>query len=443
MQVSQSSKGRFVSSHLLHRGRTALVGVALAGAVWAAPRLQDGGSVERYVRAKQGATVRVFQDRNAKAVTTLGAGDLLRVHRSDEFELPDGRRLVWYQVSSPRGFPVWVYGEFLTPTSTSSVYSVSGNGVHMRPMPESSIASYPLSTTLRAGEQVEFIERANPSLPLAKDWVKVWSPPTARAWIDASQTSPESDVEAGRKAWAAALRELPRAAVVQASVAPGVRSAESGRSSSQAQSAEAKVEKVPAKPKAKVPEEAYRSLNYGNTLLENARKKGDQATEADFQPAIRAYEVVLGMAPKGSAVAETAQRQLELAQTCQELAGLREKLSSEEQRRVAERQRLIEEQRTEQLRDTASWGRFTGRGWVEKVREGRETRYYLRWSGEIVYEIECRSGRYDLDTFVGYQIGVIGSTTRVHTLSTDEKVGEVAKLDVSRIEVIDGGRSGS
>jgi len=35
-----------------------------------------------------------------------------------------------------------------------------------------------------------------------------------------------------------------------------------------------------------IPEEAYRSLNYGNTLLSTAIKKGPAAAEADFDNAV-------------------------------------------------------------------------------------------------------------------------------------------------------------
>ena len=409
---------------------TRLLGMGLMAlsTVTAQAQAQDA---ETYVRANEGAQVRVFQDMNARAIGAMAGGDILRVHRSDVFDLPDGRRLTWHEVSSPKGFPVWVYGEYLSATEAEGVYAVTGNAVRMRPMPESSIASYPLRTTLQSGERVMMIERGDATAPLSTDWVKVWSPASARAWINAMETTPEPDSAAGKASWAETVRVLPSAPVMDATEKVEFSSSEAAPEA---------VEPDETAPDPQVPAEAYRSLNYGNTLLENARKKGKAATEADFQPAIRAYDVVIDMTSAQSQVAMTASRQRELALMLQEVAALRDDLNHSERYNKERLRELQEQQREEQVAGTTSWGRFTGRGWVESSRDGKEVRWYLRWAGDVVYEIDCGSGRYNLGMFEGYQVGVSGTTMRAATLSTDEMIGHVAMLDVSRIEVIDGGR---
>ena len=407
---------------VIRGGARGLLGAGLLALTSTGLQAQD---TETYVRAAEGAQVRVFQDANAKALGPLAAGDLLRVHRSDVFDLPDGRKLTWHEVSSPRGFPVWVFGEYLAATGAEGVSAVTGNGVRMRPMPESSISSYPLRTTLSSGDRVQVIETSG-------DWVKVWSPPTAMAWVNASETTPERDVAGARSAWAKDLRVLANAPIAAEKTTGGATKTPTPSEQPAKDDTAAKDPRVPG--------EAYRSLNYGNTLLENARKKGKAATEADFQPAIRAYDVVLDMAPKGTQVADTASRQKELAMMLQQVAALRDDLNQTERENEARLRKLREEQYEDAVADTISWGRFTGRGWVESVRKGKEVRWYLRWAGDIVYEVECGSGRYDMSMFEGYQIGVVGSMTRAASSSTEEAVGEVAMLDISSIEVIDGGR---
>ena len=38
--------------------------------------------------------------------------------------------------------------------------------------------------------------------------------------------------------------------------------------------------------------------------------------------------------------------------------------------------------------------------------------------GEVVFEISCDSGRYDLDLFQGYELGVRGTTLRAASMAT-------------------------
>jgi hypothetical protein len=196
---------------------------------------------------------------------------------------------------------------------------------------------------------------------------------------------------------------------------------------------------APASAARAVPEEAYKSLAFGNTLLNKALALGDAAIESDFDAAIRAYKIVLDIAPGGTQVAVNATRQLLTAETHATAASVRKGIEDVDARRIQQREDLQEEQDRVALRDTAHWGRFIGRGWVESKSVGEQVTWYLNWGGEIRYEIECQSGRYDLALFEGYEVGVRGSTIREQSMATEEQNELVALLDVTRLEVISAG----
>jgi hypothetical protein len=105
-----------------------------------------------------------------------------------------------------------------------------------------------------------------------------------------------------------------------------------------------------------------------------------------------------------------------------------------QQKMVAE---WAEAKRQEELRNTELMGRFMGRGWVRKTGRGDDARYFLYWD-DTIQEIRCESGRYNLDLFLGYELGVRGMILRAASMATDDMPAEVSLLDVSRLEVISG-----
>ena len=385
--------------------------------------LAQEASEVQYVRVTEGATVRNFQDQQGKPVGSLKAGDLLRVHSSS---------VGFYEVSSPSGFPVWVYGEFLARTGIENVLQVTGSGVRMRPLPNSSIESYPLATKLSRGDLVELIKRSNPEADLAGDWVQVWSTPSARGWVAEGEVHVESDLTAAQAGWGKGLRNLTYKAYAPQDKKANTEAAPP--ENNQADNADSGAGKD-------IPQEAFRSLAYGNTLLGNALKKGRDAEQGDFDRAIAAYEVVLGMAPEDSMVSRTAEEKLKEAKTHQTLAAVREELRTAELRQAEMLRIWRDEQKKKELERTSHWGRFSGRGWVERQTEGPEVHYYLRWGGEVVFEIACTSGRYDLGVFEGYEVGVRATTLRERTMGLDGADDAPALLDISRLEVISGSSS--
>jgi hypothetical protein len=186
-----------------------------------------------------------------------------------------------------------------------------------------------------------------------------------------------------------------------------------------------------------IPEEAYRSLAYGKTLLKGALQKGRDAVEADFESSIRAFNTVLKMVPESSLVASEANSKLMEAKAYQTSAATRATLAAVEQRQEEMVAEWAEAKRREELRSSDLMGRFMGRGWVKKTGRREGARYFMHWD-DTIQEISCESGRYDLDLFVGYELGVRGMILRAASMATDDMPAEVSLLDVSRLEVISG-----
>jgi hypothetical protein len=359
---------------------------------------------------------------------TLEEGALLRVYEES---------VGFYEVARPEGFPVWVYGQYLAPTQVEGVLSVTGNGVRMRPLPSSEVSSFPISAKLQIGDRVRLLERANPSLPLGEDWVRVQSPPRARGWVRTGQVVGEPDLAAARGQWQSSLIVLPSAPKPAPSPAAQPRQADAERQTPTTTAAGGAAAGAAAS--GAVPDEAHRSLRYGESLLDAAIKKGETASSTDFDKPIHAFEVVMELAPADSVVYEEAARRRKEAQAYQQIAAVREGLKAADVQRAELRRELERERAREELKDTAHWGRFMGRGNVESRKIRGETRWFLRWGGAVTFEITCQSGRYDLAVFEGCEIGVKGSTLRSATLATDDAEAQVALLDVTRVEVISGG----
>ena len=125
---------------------------------------------------------------------------------------------------------------------------------------------------------------------------------------------------------------------------------------------------------------------------------------------------------------------LKLLGAIQEAKALESDLESEKTRRTEDlltRQRRIWEE--SRKRDPLI-GRYDARGVLErKSRAGEPHRYVLRWGPDLVCEVRCESGRYDLDLFAGYELGLKGLLTYS---SPDALLVERPVLEVGRIEVL-------
>ncbi|MEO0661336.1 MAG: SH3 domain-containing protein, partial [Planctomycetota bacterium] len=332
---------------------------------------------------------------------------------------------VFSEVEVAGGFPVWVYGKYLQPSAVEDVMLVTGSRVNMRPLPNSTPASMPLLTKLDAGERVRFIERANKSVALGEDWVRIQAPSNAKAWLRTDALEPVPDAGKASAVWLDSTEPLP--AVQPRRVAPA-----SAPKSRQQTSARPRTQDAP-----RVAPAVLQKLVAADEAFDAASALKTPSVEA-WSDVVDAYGVVLDQAPFGSVTREKAEDRLEQARVQMEFVSLREEFAVSKQRSDAEIRRIDRMLEARQKRKTARWGRYEERGWIEARPTGSESRWYLVFGGETVAEVRCLSGRYDLDVFEGYEIGVIGREIAPVVRATATSLPEARVVDAQRIEVISG-----
>lgn len=382
----------------------------------AAPPFAQDANAPQYVRVGAGgARLTNLADREAQSVLQAPQGTLLRVH---------GKSGDFLEVSTPGGLRVWVFGEYVKPASEMGRVEIVANGVRMRPLPEATDSAFPLGQALAKGETLLYIGRADGSKPMTEDWIQVVSPSTARAWIPAERTTPLAAGEDGAQLWEAA--RLRMEAEIQPREVPGTgASAKDGAKPAPKDGAkEASTDKVEKPAKSAAPAKGNTdSFGAAEKMMEDAKA----AAKPNWSAVKTAYQRVIQETPSGPA-ADAARKRLQEIDARMELAALHEQAQTAEQRR---QEALVE--KTRELRDASLhndplWGRFQARGWVEKDGD----RYIVRWANKNRSELACSSKRYDLETLVGYEVGVIGVTRRA---AGSDQLG---MLDAQRIEVLSG-----
>ena len=386
-------------------------------------RVQDDEAF--FVRAGEaGANVMNFQDENASVVRRAEAGTLMRVRKTD---------VGFQNVEVAGGLQVWVHGKFLEATAATDVLRCAAWGVLMRPGPDSTVEYMPITVKLQRGDLVRKIELSDPTLPMDKTWVKVWSPPHARGWVKQSETVKVSDEAAAKSEW----EQLSAAALLGSTSGSVSDAAAPTPKSGAGQAPVANVAGAQDPGSVATRSETADALARADQLYEAA-----QASESGFGPVVAAYEGVLAGAAAGSTTYGVVEQRLKEARLHHEI----EQLEAD-----ARAQRLAEEKKLEQLRreresqdlkETAHWGRFTERGWVHAQKIAGEKRYFLEWSGETIAEIRCSTGRYDLSVLEDFEIGLKGvllraaMPARTATFNSEAIGAEPKLLDVTRVEVI-------
>lgn len=375
------------------------------------------GALPRYVKAVQGAKVRNFQDLQGLAFHTLAGGELLQVHSQSRGAVR------FYEVSAPAGFPVWVFGKYLQETGAEDVMRVTGSHINMRPRPDSSAASMPLRARLMTGDKVAYVSRRDPALALTQDWVKIWSPESARAWVRVEDTEPVDSPTAAAAEYASRKRVLKNKPL--ASKGGGVVAAS-----------------VPKPRIPEVSEAAIAALKAADAEFEQVTQAGP-ATPAQLGQIEAAYGKVLSLAPSGSHTYKLAQQQLERVTIQRSLADLRAEMAAAKEANTKRLDELVLENSRAELKKTTSWGRFHARGWLEREEPTKdEPRFYLRWDGERKAEVVCGQGRYDLESYVGFQLGVQGHTRRPAQPASLNGPAEPQVLDIYKLEVVAGSSKG-
>jgi hypothetical protein len=380
---------------------------------------QGNDAPARYARVSAaGARVLNLNDANAAEVHRPSKGSLLAVYRETD---------AWLEVEAPGGFAVWVFGRFLGETAEPDVYRVNGDGVNLRPQPSRGVTNFPLGQQLYTGDQVRVIERADPTLPLKEDWVRIWSPPGVRGWIARDAVSDLAPGEEGAALWKTALAGLP-SAPARADAARLAKEAAAGAQGRDGASSTAANSPAPAPERSAETKAFDGALDAAVTRMEDERNR----PEPDWSSVRALFTEAERQAPTGAERLQVRQGLQTLA-ALEEASALRARLEQEKVNRAEAVHRERDRVQAESREKDPLGGVFLARGGLERRIEGvgdaQSKRYFLRFGTGVGAEIVCVSGRYDLDLYVGYQIGVRG-------LEIAPASGESPRqIEVSRLEV--------
>lgn len=396
----------------------------------AAPQEGTPARVRYLAAGAKGAKARNLPDAGAQVVLDVAAGSVLAVY---------GERAGWSEVEAPGGFKVWVFGEYVKSSSETGVLEVSASGVNQRPLPSSGAEAYPLKPVLARGARLRFIARQDESKLLAEDWIQVYSAPGTRAWVLTSELEALGAGQDGAALWAKAVVEAsqrPAVAVPGAALTVGAAGAAKKGSGDAALEAAAGGS---GKGTQASPDKAREMIRTADKKLDGERAKLKTGGEPDFAAVRRIYEEAVLYAGADPDLADTLKNRLAEVDTLSDAYTLRREMEgklAETEVARAERERKVKEAAA--VRDIFA-GRFDSRGWVEKVTfAGQPTSYRLRYGGQVVAEIVCNSGRYDLDVFLNYDVGVNGLELRREQPGTTGIATTPRVIDVRRIEVISG-----
>jgi hypothetical protein len=400
---------------------TALALTTAASFVPAAAQESTATAATRYVRTgDSGGKLRNLASPVGEVVLDLKPGALLAVR---------AERSGWLEVEPASGMKVWVYGTYLKKTSTPGVAEVNANSVRMRPLPSSDEKSFPLPMKLDKGERVRVVARADSTKPVEEDWVRIWSPAGATAWIEARETKALATGEDARAAWASEIKAAQAAMPVVDVFGGGEAAAAVPAAAGAGAKAAAKEAGTKTEPRTQA---AYDKLAEGEKLLKEAQAR----STPDYTAAKAAFAAAIAQSPE-TAAADSARQRLEeisIREEIQRLKADKDKLQSERADKLAEAEARLAEVAALQ---SPLRGKFQARGWLEKhVQAGMPNRYWVSWGGREVAEIACGNGRYELESFVGCEIGVVGVMQRAAVAATEDKPGTPAKVDATRIEVI-------
>jgi len=366
---------------------------ALVATLAASPANAQNEETKYCVAGSGGVTIRNVRDDSGIPVGKFGEGAVLLVH-----ETMGG----WTQVEPAGGLTCWVFGAYLKETETSGRYTVTGNGVNMRPMASTGAESFPMMQKLYSGDMVRMVSRKDPSVSFEKDWIQIRTPQGVHGWTKTSALKPASDPAQAEATWRGEWAEIHEAM---------------GAS-----------EKTATAAKDEKPTKAD-SATEGD--LVRARKMMNESPPR-YAEAKAIYSAVLAKAPSGSPVAISAKNGLIQADAYASIEELQRKLEKERvdrAQRESDRQAELDRRVSE---DTPLKGRYDARGWVESrpLPDGGMG-WYLRFGGKDSCRVECTSGRYDISMFEGYEVGVAGRMT-------NEAGAAQVSCDMRSIEVLSG-----
>ncbi len=371
-----------------------------------APEKRDTSQAEevgstRFARVgDKTAALRNVPDTNGRVLLDVQEGALVRVH---------GEHSGWVKVEVRGGFTAWVHSEYVTATDVADVVEITRNGVNVRALPSSGVNNFPVGQ-LYAGDRVRTLPTPLEFTEEARGWTHIWSPPGFWAWIRAKSLVDLAPGEDGLALWNRARDPL----VVARDASTGANTG------------------APASEPALRAQATREALGRAHAAFD--REKA--SAKPDFGLVRIAYGAVLELSPEPT-VARLVEARLEAVAALEATASLRADI---EAARDAERTRLREEGdrirmdiADEARRKDPYRHRFDERGLLERRTFGDQTRYFLRWAGRDVCEIVCTRGRYDLDLFLGFDVGVRGEILPLPPGAGGDRM-EI--MDLARIEIL-------
>ncbi len=379
------------------------IGASLFCADSSAAAAQSPGDELPQARTTEEVILRNLADPDGTETMRLPMGVPVRVHRTQG---------PWSLVEPPGGVTAWISGRYLRALELPGLYEVTRNAINLRPLPKSDLSSYPLPVRLQAGDQVFLVNRSDESKPLSEDWVRVRAPRGVPAWARTQDLALlESAVD--EELWQTWVDRLAGAAL---SRQPGAGSGAGGQAGPGTTPEQAS---TPA-------ELAQEALTAADALHE----AGLELEHPDYDELRAAYGRVIELAPASDAAVRARDR-IGLVDARAHAAEIEALLAEAQLRREQE---YLSRQREIELRSREAdplGPRFSARGTLERRgRAGEPPTYVLRWGNEYIYELSCDSGRYDLEHFAGFLLGVSGES------SEPTGPGELRLLDVDKIDVL-------
>lgn len=378
-------------------------------------RAQEEGEPLRYARVGV---------EDARIVNLPDANGIVLARPTKDTVLSVWRELSgWLEVEQPGGYQAWVHGRYLAraqgddggDADVPGVHEITRNAINIRPLPNSEVTSFPLPQRLHSGDRVLVLALDDPAVPLAETWARIVTPPGVRAWIRSDQVTTIAGAESGAELW--------RAAVAAAAAAePRVPPREPARGAATGNGAAAQGP-AGARPTGAI-EEAQRAELERLRAAVDAEREKDAPAYAPLADELR----TLSLKTTGALRLEIDGELARLA-ALEEVAAVRAELERERQRREEELWRRERSVREASRSKDPLGSVFRARGvLLRNVSAAGEASYRLRFGGRDVCTLACTSGRYDLDLFAGYEIGVFGD-------QLDGPDG-APFVDVRRVEIV-------
>jgi len=362
---------------------------------------------QKYVLAgATGATLLNLPDVKSHEVLRVAGGTPLAVY-------PYRKGIGYLRVRAPGGLKVWVFGKYLSESARPGWLEVSGSYVNMRPRPQSA-DSYPIGQ-LDRGDRLRFIQRKNPDKPMSEDWVQVFSPPDAMGYVLAAETRALPAGANPKVLWEAAVK---KSLAASSKAAPGPAAGSNTRA----------VEAASNAVQLGAPSQGlFAELAAANAEMDTALA----GAAPDYDKLYANYQALLARSPDAP-TRSLIQERIKRLDLSRELGEIR----AEYELQNAEREKQLEELRDEVQQDRRGrdplWGRFQTRGWLEQQEQDGKTVYLIRWGADTLAQVQCSSGRYDLDLYDGVEIGAQGVTVP----ASEAASSAYPLIDIDSIEVI-------